>query len=137
MFQRPEELLVWARFFDSLQVKLCAGSDDELGFPTRADCGGETYEIAAVLEWTPRMEIAREEKECVRAIQEIGWIWTVGLFNFDKLFPGDNSQLFIQHFHIEVQVLHRGQDGFEHSPPIRGIKRARLRSSDFELARFR
>ena len=61
----------------------------------------------------------------------------VGLFDLDKLLSGDDPQLFIQHFHIEVQVLHGGNDGFEHPPAVRGVKRARLRSSDFELARFR
>jgi hypothetical protein len=137
LFQCPEELLVRAGFFDSLQVELCAGPHDELGFPARANCGSEADEIATVLKWTPRMDIACQEEECVWAIEEIGWVCAVGLFNFDKLLPGDNPQLFIQHFHIEVQVLHRGNDGFEHPPSVRGIKRACLRSSDFELARFR
>ena len=30
LFQRAEELLIRARFFDGLQVELCAGPDDEL-----------------------------------------------------------------------------------------------------------
>ena len=74
LFKRPEELLVRARFFDSLQVELCAGSDDELGFPAGADCGGEAHEIVAVLKRAPRVEITCQEELCVRAIEEIGWV---------------------------------------------------------------
>ena len=95
LFQRTEELLIRAWFFDGLQVELCAGSDNELGIPAGTDRGGETHEIAAVLEWPPRMEIARQEEKGIRAIEEIGRVCAVGLFNFDKLLPGDNPQLFI------------------------------------------
>ena len=72
LFQRAEELLVRAWIFDGLQVELCAGPDDELRFPAGADRGGEAHEITAVPEWPPCVEIACEEKECIRAIEEIG-----------------------------------------------------------------
>ena len=84
MFQRAEELLVRARLFDGLQIKLCAGPNDELGFPARADGGGEAYQIAAMLKWPPRMEIAGQEKECIGAIEEIGRVCAIGLFDLDK-----------------------------------------------------
>lgn len=68
LFQRAEELLVRTRFLNGLQIELCAGPDDKLGFPAGADRSGEAHEIAAVPKRTPRMEIACEEKECIRAI---------------------------------------------------------------------
>ena len=137
LLQHTEELLVRTWFFDGLQVELCAGSDDKLGFSAGPDGGGKAHEITAVVERAPCVKIARQEEEGVRAIEEIGRVGAVGLFALDKFLSGNDSQLFIQHFHIEVQVLHSGNDGLEHSPTIRGIKRARLCSSDLELARFR
>lgn len=68
LFQRAEELLIRARFFDGLQVELCAGPDNELRRPAGADCSGEAHKITAVLEWPPRMDIACEEKKCIRTI---------------------------------------------------------------------
>src|SRR2546425_10537461 len=90
VFQCAEELLVRARFFDGLEVELCAGPDDELGFSSGADRGGEAHEIAAVLEGAPRIEIACKKEKCIRAIQEIGWVCAVGLFDLDKFLPGDD-----------------------------------------------
>ena len=68
MFQCAEELLIRGRFFDGLEVELCAGPDDELRLPAVADRSGEAHKITAVLEWPPCMDIACEEKERIRAI---------------------------------------------------------------------
>ena len=87
LFQRAEELLVRARFFDGLQIELCAGPDDELRLSAVADCGGEAHEIAAVPKWPPCMDIAREEQERIRAIEEVGRVRTHGVFDLDKLLP--------------------------------------------------
>ena len=137
LFQGTEELLVWTRLFDSLEIELCASPDDELGISSGADRGCKAHEIAAMPERTPCMKIAREKEEGIRAIQEVGRICAVGLFSLDKFLSRDDSQLFIQHFHGKVQILHGGNNGPEHPSAVRGVKCSRLCSPDLELARFR
>ena len=134
LFQRAEELLVWARLFDGLQVELRTGPDDELGIPAGADRGGEAHEITAVPEWAPCIETACKEEECIRAIEKVGRVRDVGLLDIDKFLSGDDSQLFIQHFHVKVQILHGGNDGLKHPPAVRGVKGSGLCSPNLELA---
>lgn len=137
LFQGAEELLIGHRIFHGAEIELCAGADEELRLIAVTDGDGQSHEVAAVVEGTPRSVISREKQEGVWTVQDIGGIEEAWSFKIDVFLSGHDSQFLIEHVDLAVQVLQGRDDRLEHLVPIWSVEHACLRGPNLDLTFFR
>lgn len=138
LFERAEESLIGQRIFDSLQVVLRARAYHELSFIALAHGYRQANQVASMPKWPPRSVRLGEDQQALIAIEVIERIVEEGT-GFDRLeaLPGDDAQVFVQHFHHKAKVLHRVDHRLYRASAVGRIEHATLCSAQFHLTLFR
>src|SRR6185295_3335506 len=138
LLQSAKKLLIGGRIFDGTQVVLGAGAHDELFFIPLAHGDGEPDKVTAVPEGAPRAIELGEDQKALIIVEMVSGIRTnTRPFEWFEPLAGDDTNLLIQDFDHEPEVLHGGDDGLDRPSTVGRLEHTRLGCAQFDLAFIR